>query len=129
MKNRKSTPQPAEELKTVKIAAHTHDQLQILKVLRKEKTLSGAIDSLYRDVAFDQQLSKNLRDFGMSLEGTSPKYAIHDAVVLLWDDRIIDDDLYAELEKLKSEKGYETMNDVYKFLLESYTKKTGSMQA
>lgn len=123
MKNRKSVPVAGADLKTVKIAEHTHDQLQIVKVLRKEKTLSDAIDSVCRDVAFDQQLSKDLRDFGMTLEGTSPKYAIHDAIVLLWEDRVIDDDLYVELEKLKSAIGCETMNDVYKFLFAEYQKK------
>ncbi|WP_048198051.1 hypothetical protein [Methanocella arvoryzae] len=123
MKNTKSTPTAPSGLKTIKIAEHTHDQLQIIKVLRKEKTLSDAIDSVCRDVAFDQQLSKDLRDFGMTLEGTSPKYAIHDAIVLLWEDRVIDDDLYVELEKLKSVIGCETMNDVYKFLLQEYQQK------
>lgn len=125
MKNRKSVQAPAGELKTVKISPHTHDQLQLIKVLRKEKTLSDTIDSVCRDVAFDQQLSKDLREFGMTLEGTSPKYAIHDAIVLLWDDRVIDDDLYVELENLKSTIGCTTMNDVYKFLIAEYTKKKG----
>ena len=126
MKNRQnSTKKPAEELKTLKISSHTHDQLQIAKVLRKEKTLSSTIDSIYRDVAFDQQLCKNLQDFGMTLEGTSPKYAIHDAIVLLWEDRVIDDDLYLELEKLKSTIGCTTMNDVYKFLFDAYSQKKG----
>lgn len=123
MKNRKSVPAAPGDLKTLKIAEHTHDQLQIIKVMRKEKTLSDAIDSVCRDVAFDQQLSKDLRDFGMTLEGTSPKFAIHDAIVLLWEDRVIDDDLYVELENLKSAVGCETMNDVYKFLLKEYQKK------
>ncbi|WP_424359395.1 hypothetical protein [Methanocella sp. MCL-LM] len=123
MKNRKSMPVTPGNLKTLKITEHTHDQLQIIKVMRKEKTLSDTIDSVCRDVAFDQQLSKDLRDFGMTLEGTSPKYAIHDAVVLLWEDRVIDDDLYVELEKLKVTIGCETMNDVYKFLLSEYQQK------
>ena len=116
-------PATVGDLKTLKIAGNTHDQLQIIKVLRKEKTLSDTIDSVCRDVAFDQQLSKDLRDFGMALEGTSPKFAIHDAIVLLWEDRVIDDDLYVELEKLKSVIGCETMNDVYKFLLREYQQK------
>ncbi len=124
MKNRQiGTKKPSEKLKTVKIVEHTHDQLQIAKVLRKEKTLSGTIDSIYRDVAIDQPLCKNLQDFGMTLEGTSPKYAIHDAIVLLWEDRVIDDDLYVELEKLKSVTGCKTMNDVYKFLFDAYSQK------
>lgn len=123
MKNSKSSQPPVEELKTVKITVHTHDQLQIAKVLRKEKTLSATIDSLYRDVAFDQQLWKDLRDFGLTLDGTSPKFAIHDAIVLLWEDRIIDDDLYVELENLKSAKGFKTMSEVHKFLFDEYRKK------